>query len=301
MGVKLYKEPKLKKPDIIVGWPGIGNIGIVTVDTIREQIQAEEFGEIEAHDFFYPSRVTIKADLLADLEFPRSRFYYKHLDKKDLIIFTGEEQPTDGARLYAEGRKAYEMANLVLDVAEKFDCQRVYTSGAAVSLVHHRMKPRVWLVPNKKELLGELKGVDNTVLMSEVEGRAGQGSITGLNGLLLGVAQKRGLPGVCLMGEIPDYLSGAPFPYPKASKSVLEVISHILGIPIDSSKLDGMDAKVLEVIENLYAQLPQEIIERIEQRTAVPAPGTITEEDQKWLKEHIDEFFKKGGKGDEAT
>ncbi len=300
MGVKLYKEPRLERPELIVGWPGIGNIGIVAVDTIREQIQAEEFGEIEAHDFFYPRRVTIKADLLEDLEFPVCKFYYKRLDKKDLIIFIGEEQPTDSGRMYAEGRKAYQMANLVLDVAERFGCPRVYTSGAAVALVHHTLKPRVWAVPNKEELIDELKRYENTVLISEVEGRGGQGNITGLNGLLLGVAKKRGLAGVCLMGEIPDYLSGAPFPYPRASKSVLEVMSSVLGIPFDPSKLDNMDARVGEIIESIYEQLPEEIRERLEQRKFVaPTPGAITEDDQKWIKEHIDEFFKKGGKGDE--
>ncbi len=302
MGVKLYKEPRLEKPVLIVGWPGIGDIGIVAVNTVREQIQAEEFGEIEAHDFFYPRRVTIKADLLEDLEFPSSKFYYKRLEQKDLIIFIGEEQPTNGGRMYAEGRKAYQMANLVLDVAERFGCQRVYTSGAAVALVHHTLKPRVWAVPNKEELIDELKRYENTILMSEVEGRGGQGGITGLNGLLLGVAKKRGLAGVCLMGEIPDYLSGAPFPYPRASKSVLEVMSSILGIPIDLSKLDNMDARVGEIIESIYEQLPEEIRERLEQRKFVaPTPGAITEDDQKWIKEHIDEFFKKGGKGDERV
>jgi len=302
MGLKLYKEPRLEKPDLIVGWPGIGNIGIVTVDMVREQIQAEEFGEIEAPDFFYPRRVTIKADLLEDLEFPSSKFYYKRLEQKDLIIFIGEEQPTNGGRMYAEGRKAYQMANLVLDVAKRFSCQRVYTSGAAVALVHHALKPRVWAVPNKEELIDELRRYENTILMSEVEGRGGQGSITGLNGLLLGVAKKRGLSGVCLMGEIPDYLSGAPFPYPRASKSVLEVMSNILGIPIDLSKLDNIDTRVGEIVESIYKQLPEEIRERLEQRKFVaPTPRAITEDDQKWIKEHIDEFFKKGGKGDERV
>ncbi len=295
MGVKLYKEPELEKPDLLVGWPGIGNVGIVTVDAVREQIQAEEFGEIEAYDFFYPRSVTIKADLLEELEFPSSKFYYKRLGNKDLIIFIGEEQPANGGQIYAEGRKAYQMANLVLDVAERFGCQRVYTSGAAVALGHHTLKPRVWAVPTKEALIEELKRYENTVLISEVEGRGGQGNITGLNGLLLGVAKKRGLAGVCLMGEIPDYLSGAPFPYPRASKSVLEVMSSILGIPIDLSKLDNMDVRVGEIIESIYEQLPEEIRERLEQRKFVaPTPGAITEDDQKWIKEHIDEFFKQG-------
>ncbi len=63
-----------------------------------------------------------------------------------------------------------------------------------------------------------------------------------------------------------------------------------------------MDARVGEIIESIYEQLPEEMRERLEQRKFVaPTPGTITEDDQKWIKEHIDEFFKKGGKGDERV
>jgi len=246
--------------------------------------------------------VVIKADELEDLEFPNNKFYYKRLEQKDLIFFIGEEQPTDGGGTYAEGGKAYQMANLVLDVAAKFACQRVYTSGAAVSLTHHTLKPRVWAVPNREDLIEEVRRYENTILMSEIEQRGGQGSISGLNGLLLGVAKKRGFEGICLMGEIPDYLSRVPFPYPRASQSVLEVFTSILGITIDLTVLDNMAAQIENIIENLYEKFPQEIRDRIEQRKFViqTKPETITEEDEKWIKEHIDELFKKGGKGDES-
>lgn len=299
MGIILYKEPKLDKPDLVVGWPGIGNVGLVAVDTLRVQIQAEEIGEIEPYDFFYPTRVIIKAGLIETLEFPTSKFFFQRLGGKDVLIFVGEEQPTDGKAAYATGSKAYDMANLVLDVAEKFDCRRVYTSGAAVALAHHTMKPRVWAAPNREELLDEMKRHENIVLMSEVEGRGGQGTITGLNGLLLGVAAKRGLEGVCLMGEIPDYLTGAPFPYPSASRVVLEAMSSILGIRIDLTSLDTMDARVHELIEDMYEQLPDYIRERLEQRRLIAQSEVITEDDQKWIKEHIDDFFKGGSQGNE--
>ncbi len=102
--------------------------------------------------------------------------------------------------MYATGEKAYRMANLILDVAERFGSQRVYTSGAAVTQTHHTLKPRVWAVPNSEDLGGEIRGYENTVLMSEIEERRGQGAITSLNGLLRGVAQKRGVKALSLMG-----------------------------------------------------------------------------------------------------
>jgi len=51
MGIRLYDKPKLENPVLIAGWPGIGNIGITAVDTLREMVRAEEFGEIEPWDF----------------------------------------------------------------------------------------------------------------------------------------------------------------------------------------------------------------------------------------------------------
>jgi proteasome assembly chaperone (PAC2) family protein len=88
-------------------------------------------------------------------------------------------------------------------------------------------------VPNSESLIPEIRGYGNTVLMSDIEGRGGHGNITGLNGLLLGVAKKRGFEAICLMGEIPVYLQGLPLSYPKASKSVLEVLSHSLKIEVN--------------------------------------------------------------------
>jgi proteasome assembly chaperone (PAC2) family protein len=308
MGIKLYKDTKLDRPDLVCGWPGIGKIGIMAIDYLRRAIAAEELGEIEPWDFFEPRKVTIRDGLLKDLEFPTNKFYYQRLRKRDLLLFIGEEQPAEGARFYATGEKAYGMANLVLDIAEKFGCQRVYTSGAAVTQTHHTLKPKVWAVPNSEDLVDEVRDYENTVLMSEIEGRRGQGAISGLNGLLLGVAKKRGIKALCLMGEIPYYLHGSPWPYPKASISVLEVLASTLGIDIDLIPLEEMARKIDESIEQFLGSLYEaeaipspirnQIKESIEKMKHVrESPGPITDEDQKRIMEHIDEFFKRGKKG----
>jgi hypothetical protein len=244
---------------------------------------------------------------LKDLEFPSNKFYSQRIRNQDLIFFIGQEQPAEGRMRYAEGKKAYEIANLVLDVADKFGCQRVYTSGAAVTQIHHTVKPRVWAVPNKQSLIKDIKEYENTILMSEIEGRSGQGTITGLNGLLLGVAKKRDLEAICLMGEIPYYLQGAPWPYPKGSKSVLEVLSKILDIKIDLSQLDELaetvEENIEEFLESLYTAeaIPPQVRDEIEKlRYARPTePGPITKEEQNEMMKHIDELFKEGGRQDE--
>lgn len=299
MGVRLFAEPQLRQPDMVVGWPGIGNIGVVTVDTLRQSIGADELGDIEPWDFFYPNKVVIRSGILRDMEFPTSKFYYKRLPERDLVLFVAEEQPSGGGRVYAEGSEAYRMANLVLDVAEKFGCRRIYTSGAAVALTHHDARPRVWAVATDRGMLAEVRQQANTVPMSEVEGHGDIGSITGLNGLLIGAARKRGFEGMCLMGEIPDYLSRVPFPYPRASRSVLEVLAALLGVDIDYRPLDEMTAQMASVVGNVFQQFPESVRERIEQRRqAIDArTGAITEDDERWLKDHIDDFFRQGEKG----
>jgi proteasome assembly chaperone (PAC2) family protein len=303
MGVRLYKEPGLENPIMIASWPGIGNIGLIAVDTLRNMLEAEELGEIEPWDFFYPKRVLIRNGELKDLEFPSSKFHFKRTGENDLLFFIGEEQPADGGRTYAEGKKAYQMANLVLDVAQKFGCQRVYTSGAAVAPIHHTARPKVWAVPNIKSLISEVKSYENTILMSEIEGRGGQGNITGLNGLLLGVARKRGIDAICVMGEIPVYLQGFPLPYPKASKSVLEVLTTALGIEIDMDRIASFIEQSDSQIEQLYEKFPPEIKEQLDKLKYVSyaqaAESTqITEEDKKRILEDIDKFFKKEPKED---
>ena len=302
MAIKYIKEPELINPVMIASWPGIGNVGMIAVDMLRRVMRAEMMAFIEPQDFFYPNRVIIRSGELVELGFPSSDFYFARNEKHDLIFFVGEEQPAEGGGVYATGSKAYAMANLVLDVAQKCGCRRVYTSGAAVTPMHHTARSRVWAVPNRAELLPEFKNYDNTVLMSDVEGRGGEGNITGLNGLLLGIARRRGLEAVCVMGEIPVYLQGFPFPYPKGSKSVLEVLAAALGMWIDMERIDRMAQDSENELTGLYNKLPPEIKERLDRlkHNTVAAPESteaITDEDKRKILDEVDKFFRREGGG----
>jgi hypothetical protein len=284
MEVRLFKKPRLNRPVLICGWPGIGNIGLIAVDTLRIKVEAEEFGEIEGWDIFYPRKVKIEKGLLVDLEFPANRFYFKKLQNREIIFFIGEEQPRGD-------KKAYQIGEAVLEVAMKFGCQRVFTSGAAVSPIHHLMRPRVWAVPNRQDLINEVKGYENTILMSQIEGRGDQGYITGLNGLMIGIAKERGLEAFCLMGEFPVYVPRS-LPYPKASKSVLEVLTKMLGLEIDLSRLERWAQETERRLEEYYQQIPDDIKSQIE-KFKYSQPSSFTEEDGKRFVKEVEEFLKR--------
>jgi proteasome assembly chaperone (PAC2) family protein len=293
MSVKLFREPELKRPIMLCGWAGIANVGLAAINTMRRLMRAEEFGQIEPYGYFDPVHVVIANGLIEDLRFPGTRFFSRRRQDRDLVFLVGERQPE-------EAEKAYEMAEEVLDIAEKLGCRRVYTSGASVTAIHHTAKPRVWAVPNSRRLIPEIRRYGNTVLMSELDSAEGAGSITGLNGLLLGVAQSRGIEAISLLGEVPYYLQGAPWPYPKASISVLEVLGSLLDIPLDLSELQEsaarVEANIDQILETLAGaeELPEQVREEMD---SLRHPhhvdlGPITEKEKQEILDHLDELFR---------
>lgn len=80
---------------------------------------------------------------------------------------------------------------------------------------------------------------------------------------------------------------------------MLEVLANLLGVGVDFGSLYQIILRVDDIIEGIYDKFPPEMKERIEQRKLLIQPGleAITEEEEKWLKEHIDELFKKGNTG----
>jgi uncharacterized protein len=73
------------------------------------------------------------------------------------------------------------------------------------------------------------------------------GAISGLNGVLLGMAANHGLPGGCLLGEIPHVFSQIPFP--KASLAVLKAFTTMSGIELDFSELQEHAETVERTLE----------------------------------------------------
>ena len=292
MSFNLYEHPGLKDPVMISSWSGIGNIGLIAVEALRNQLTSQELGEIEPWSFFDPQKTVIKEGILQEMEFPKNKFYYNQLPQKDTVFFVGEEQPGQMGKMYANGEKAYQMAALVLDVAEKTGVKRIYTSGACVTASHHHLTPRVIAVAGSEQLLEETCNHSLVYPMSEIGDEGGEGIITGLNGLLLSMAQKRGMEAVCLMGEIPDWLSRAPFPYPKASRSVMEAFAHIIDAPVNTSSLDSKIEEIDKIVEQLYQKFPDKVKEQYDERKSEQqALGPITREEAEWMKAHLDDFL----------
>jgi hypothetical protein len=77
------------------------------------------------------------------------------------------------------------------------------------------------------------------------------GHIAGLNGLLLGFAEKKGMEAACLLATMPQY--AISLPNPRATAAIIEALRRILGFEPDMAELSecikDMDEKMM-VIED---------------------------------------------------
>jgi proteasome assembly chaperone (PAC2) family protein len=242
--VKLHARPKLREPNMLAAWPGIGNVATIIVNYLKSTLNLKELGNIEASHFFDPIGVLVKDDVVESPQFPQSQFYYykNEGDGADLILFIGDDQPAT---------KGYDLANCVLDIGERFQVRRVYTCAAAMTRIHHTEPPKVWGVATNHFLAKEMEkyGLEHSSNLQ----------IAGLNGLLLGVAKERGVDGVCLLGEVPAYASRMP--NPMAALAVMKVLTTMLEIKVDLAELARMAAEAGERIKQVAAQAMEEYID----------------------------------------
>jgi hypothetical protein len=136
----------------------------------------------------------------------------------------------------------YELAFRSLELVEKYKVKRIYTLGGyGVGRIIE--KPRVLGAATEPALVEEMKS--RGIIFSK--GEPGSG-IIGASGLLLGLAARWKIPGVCLMGETSGY-----FVDPKSARMVLEVLTDLLGVKINYTALE----QKAQQIEKLTTQFKE--------------------------------------------
>ena len=265
--IKIFKRPRLKKPCLIIAWPGMGEVAFKAASYLAEKLKAEEFASIPAQEFFYLTASAIKDGILNVPELPSGKFYFwkNKSGKNDLIIFISNAQP--------DLAKAEEYSKRVLHVAKLFKADTLVGFASMPLPVDHTQDAGVWFAATHPELRESLKK-HNLNLLSE-------GQISGMNGLFLGIAKKEGLKGFCLLGEIPLYT--IQIENPKASQAVLTAFSKIFDIRIDFAGLieqtHAMEAEINKLMDYLKTGTPRQ-------------PGPIGEEEIEKIKKALSQLTK---------
>ncbi len=228
------KKPKLKKPILIEGLPGIGNVGKLAVEHLVDNLKAEKFAEIHCKDF--PPQVFINTD--GTVKLVNNEVYYwkaKKKNQRDLVLLTGDYQG-----LSSQGQ--YELVEKILDICEEAGVEEMYTLGG-YGLGHEIEKPEVLCATSEKKWVKRMKKYGAVFKKNEPGG-----GIVGASGLLLGLGQLRGIKGACFMGETPGYLVD-----PKSAKAVLKILMKITNVDVD---LKALEKKAKE-IESIAQQLKE--------------------------------------------
>jgi uncharacterized protein len=239
---RIISTPKASDPVLVCGLPGSGYVGKLAADHLVDSFKLKKVAEYTSETF--PPQVNVKED--GTVEQPKGEVYFAPTKKgKSILVFTADAQPTT-----SEGE--YALADAVVNFAKKCGVKKVYTLAAYITGSFSKA-PKVYGAGTSKGMIESLAEKGTTMMKD--------GGISGMNGLLIGVAALRGLEGACLLGETSGYVVDAG-----ASKAVLEMLSKVVDIPIDTSKLEEKAEETQKVISQLQAMAEQS-------REAAPQQG----------------------------
>ena len=224
-----FKEKNPVDPILIEGLPGIGQVGKLVAEYMIHVLEAEKIGEI--HSIYFPPQVILEENGLARLA--RNELFLYHAEGKDLVFLVGDHQSTSN-----EGH--YILSDCYCGIAEELKVKRIYTLGG-FGVGHLVNEPRVLGAVNRAELREEVEAAGVTFNRDEPGG-----GIIGAAGLILGLSAQRGIDAVCLMGETSGYLVD-----PMAAANVLAVLSKMIDVPVDPTKLNDRAAEMEKAIESM--------------------------------------------------
>jgi len=186
-------KPTLDNPVFVQGLPGFGNVGRIAAHLLTKFCSAKLFAEL--YSPYFPDYVSVSPKGIGLL--PKYEFYFAPIEKNNLVIMTGEMQPS-----FDDVIAHYHVCGEIVDFIERLGCHFVITLGGVPMLDD---KPQVYVAATSPRLAAEIveKGA---ALYSK-------GRIIGGTGLTLALAKEHNLDGICLLGSTPGFKAdrGAAF------------------------------------------------------------------------------------------
>ncbi|OIO64750.1 hypothetical protein AUJ68_05230 [Candidatus Woesearchaeota archaeon CG1_02_57_44] len=212
-------KPRLKRPILIEGLPGIGNVGKIAVDYLIDELRAEKYCSFFAEGMSHS--VYVNEENL--IEMPQIELYYKKNGRQDLLLLCGDVQPPDEI-------SAHHFCEKVLDVFGSFDGQRIITIGG-IGLQEVPTNSKIYCTGNNAKAVKEF--TKDTKARTDIYGVVGP--IIGVSGMLLGLGQRRKIPAVALLAETfghPMYVGL------KEARAVIKLLATKLNLDVNLKDLN---------------------------------------------------------------
>ncbi|MDE1825218.1 MAG: proteasome assembly chaperone family protein [Candidatus Micrarchaeota archaeon] len=228
-------KTKPRSPLLIVGLPGIGNVGSLVGEHLRTELKAKKFATLYSPHF--PHQVVMLKS--GGIRLVSNRFYlWKNPSKEknvhDVIILVGDFQA-----LSSEGQ--YEINEKIIKFFKKLGGRTVYTIGGYNATNQYVQTPRVFAVTTDKSQIPALK--KNGIIFG-----VASGMIWGSAGLLLAFSKKYKLTATCIMGE-----TGMLDVDAHAAKAILDALVKHLGLNVN---LDNME-KISKETEKMLGAMEE--------------------------------------------
>ncbi len=218
--MEVLEKPELDEPILLAAWPGMGLLAFKTVLYLVEKLEAVSVGTTESENRFAMKGISVSNGLVDKVTLPQSRLFFRaETGEQDLLLLLGDEQPAPG--------KEWAYAHEILQDMEELGARRLITFAAMPQKIDHRAEPGVWGAATHARMLTRLREHDVKIMSG--------GTVTGINGLLLGAAKQRGWEGYCLLGEIPLFMT--QMENPRGCRAVLEKVASLFDIDVDLKEL----------------------------------------------------------------
>lgn len=249
--IKIIEKPKLKNSILVEGLPGIGLVGKLAVQHMLDELKAKKF--LELYSSYLPPQVFVQKE--GTIKLVNMELYYWKNKKNDLILLIGDFQGITP-------RSQYLLSDKIIEICKEFDLKKIFTLGG-LGTGNMVKTPRVFGAATNKKLVEDLKKYDVVF--------RGGGAIFGAAGLLIGLGMQKGYDGICLMGETHGQIIDA-----KAAEAVLNVLTKILDIKIDMTKLANKAKETEEQIDKLQRMITEEeAVEKIQEKFMRETPTYI--------------------------
>ncbi len=216
-------RPELRRPVIIEGLPGVGNIGKLAADLMAEQLGAKRMMRIYSPEL--PPLVIVNDDCLT--ETACCEVWFASIGDRDAIFILGDYQATTPIGQYILTEETFRMflgydPSLIVTLGG-------YGTGELVPA------PRVLGAVSEPDMKPGLEKAGVGFYPSEP-----QGGIVGAAAMFLGFGAAYGIPSVCIMGETSGYIVDY-----RSARNVLDALCNYLGVHVDTSsyqdQIDQMD------------------------------------------------------------
>ena len=228
--VILEKEPTVKNPVLIEGFPGIGLVGNIASQYIVNELNMTYLGAMSSK-FFPPLAV-----LLGGIVNMPVRIYEQV--EKQLVVITAD--------IPIHPLASYDIGKEIVSWAESIKAKEmVCLAGITVMSEEHR----VFAAVSTKEMLERIK--DKAEIFE-------LGTITGITGSIMNECRMRKMPAICLLGE-----TASAEPDPRAAIATVETLNRIYDLGVSTTKLaeqaDQIEVQMHQLSQQLKAAAPEEL------------------------------------------